>query len=189
MVVLNAYDQQRLLHLLRLLRPAPQGWIEKAQRTLLEMLTQDRTAADERARTEADPTMLRRALELDLLFRESFNADPVAAAESAGWPELARVLAREMRELVALAERITADSAYRDELHADPVTTLEMSGVPSDAAEPLLRALGASDDVLGKLPEVVAHKHEEQSIRSRLVILLLGSTAVVEKIRDVTRRA
>src|SRR6266571_1129584 len=94
----------------------------------------------------------------------------------------ARIGAGDM-QLLALAERITADSAYRDELHADPVTTLEMSGVPSDAAEPLLRALGASDKVLGKLPEVVAHQHEHQSIRSRLVILLLGSTAVVEKIR------
>jgi hypothetical protein len=187
MVVLNPYDQQRLVRLLRLLRPAPQAWIEKAQRTLLEMLAQDRTAVD-RALIEASATKLRRALELDPLFRESFNGDPVAAAEAAGWPELARGLEREMRELVALAERITADSAYRDGLHADPVTTLEMSGVPSDAAEPLLRALGASEGVLGKLPEVVAHQHEQQSIRSRLVILLLGSTAVVEKIRDVTRR-
>jgi hypothetical protein len=188
MVARNLHSQERLVRLLRMLRPAPQEWVEKAQRTLLEMLAQDRTAAD-RALIGAGATKLRRALELDPLFRESFNGDPVAAAEAAGWPELARALEREMRELVALAERITADSAYRDELHADPVTTLEMSGVPSDAAESLLGALGASDDVLEKLPEVVAHQHEQQSIRSRLVILLLGSTAVVEKIRDVTRRA
>jgi hypothetical protein len=153
------------------------------------MLARDRTGASDVALTEAALGKLRSALELDPVFRDSFNADPVAAAETAGWPKLARALERDIRELVALAERIATDSSYSKEVYADPVRSLETPGVPSDAAEALLRALGSSEDVLGKLPEVVAHQHEPQPPRSRLLILLLDSTAVAQMIRDLASRA
>ena len=52
------------------------------------------------------------------------------------------------------------------------------------------RTLGSvPDDVLAKLPDVVAHQHEEEPFRARLLILLLGSLAVAEKIRAAARGA
>ena len=44
------------------------------------------------------------------------------------------------------------------------------------------------DDVLAKLPDVVAHQYEELPLRARLLILLLGSHAVAEKIPSDSRR-
>jgi putative modified peptide len=117
------------------------------------------------------------------MFRERFDSDPVAAAEETGMRELALTLKREMRDLVALAERITNDDAFRSELDADPVAALVAAGMPAGTAEPLLHALAVPDEVLTKLPDVVAHQHERVSRRARLLILLLGTTAVAEKIR------
>ena len=111
MVALNAYSRQRLAYLLRLLRPAPERWVTKAQSTILEMLARDRTAADATPLTETQLSELGDALERDPAFRRSFDIDPVAAAEAAGWSDLARGLEREMRGLVALAERIAADES------------------------------------------------------------------------------
>ena len=139
--------------------------------------------------TDGDLAKLRRALEVDPLFKQRFDADPVAAAEEAGMRELALGLERELRELVALAERIAHDDVYRGELNADPVAGLAAAGMPAGTAEPLLQALAVSDDVLSKLPEVVAHQHEELSLKARLLLFLLGSTAVAHKIRAVTRGA
>jgi hypothetical protein len=48
---------------------------------------------------------------------------------------------------------------------------------------------GVSDDVLAKLPEVVAHQYEQLPLKARLLILLLGNTAAVEKIRSASRGA
>jgi hypothetical protein len=94
-----------------------------------------------------------------------------------------------MRELVALAERIANDDVYRAELDRDPVAALVAAGMPAATAEPLLQALAVPEDVLAKLPEVVAHQYEEPPLEARLLILLLGSTAVAEKIRSATRGA
>jgi hypothetical protein len=52
-----------------------------------------------------------------------------------------------------------------------------------------LQALVVRDEVLAKLPEVVAHQHEQLPLKARLLILLLGSTAVAGKIRAATRGA
>ena len=139
--------------------------------------------------TDRDLTELGRELEVDPMFRQRFDADPVAAAEAAGMRELALGLEREIRELVALAERIAFDDVYRAELDADPVATLVAAGMPAATAEPLLQALAVPDDVLAKLPEVVAHQHERPPLKARLLIILLGSTAVVETIRSPARRA
>ena len=101
--------------------------------------------------------------------------------------ELALALEREMRELVALAERIANDDVYRAELDTDPMAALVAAGMPAATAEPLLQALAVPDEVLAMLPEVVAHQHEQLPLKARLLILLLGSTAVAEKIRAATR--
>jgi len=112
-----------------------------------------------------------------------FDADPVAAAEAIGMPELARALEHEVRGLIALAERVADDSGYRATLEADPLTALHAEGMPAMTAEPLLRALAVGDETMAKLPEVVAHEYEPLSQAVRLRILLLGSTAVVDAIR------
>ena len=122
-------------------------------------------------------------LESDPMFRQRFDSDPVTAVEEAGMRELALRLKREMRDLVALAERIANDDAFRSELDADPVAALVAAGMPAATAEPLLHALAVPDEMLTKLPEVVAHHHGQVSRRARLLILLLGTTAVAEKIR------
>jgi hypothetical protein len=46
--------------------------------------------------------------------------------------------------------------------------------------------LAVRDEVLAKLPEVVAHQHQQVPLKARLLIILLGSTAVAEKIRAST---
>jgi hypothetical protein len=103
--------------------------------------------------------------------------------------ELALQLEREMRELVALAERIANDDVYRATLETDPVTALAEAGMPAATAEPLVRALAVPDEVLARLPDVMAHQYEELPLKARLLILLLGRPAVVEKIRAATRGA
>jgi hypothetical protein len=188
-VPVNPYGDGRLVRLLRLLRPAPQGWVTKAQRIPLDMRVRDRPLADDRRLTDGDLAELGRELEIDPMFRRRFDADPVAAAEAAGMRELALGLEREMRELVALAERIANDAVYRAELDTDPVAALVAAGMPAATAVPLLQALAVPDEVLAKLPEVVAHQYEQLPLRARLLILLLGSSAVAEKVRAATRGA
>lgn len=181
MVAGNRYSQERLVHFLRMLQPAPPGWVAKAQRTIAEWLTSGRPAVD--------LTDLTRALEHDPAFRNAFDEDPIAAAEAAGWPELAQEFERELGALISLAERIAAEDAFRAELQEDPSGTLQAASVPRDAAEPLLRALGLQDDLLTKLPEVVAHQHEGEQVRARLLILLLGAAGVRETLRTRARRS
>ena len=142
---------------------------------------------EERGLTDGDLATLSRELEIDPVFRDRFDADPVTAAKAAGMHELALGLAREIRELVALAERIANDDAYRAQLDADPVAALGAAGMPGATAEPLLKALAVSDDVLAKVPDVVAHGYEQPPLRARLLILLVGTKAVAEKIRASTR--
>ena len=178
----NPHGDVRLTHLLQLLRPAPEGWITKAQGIW-------DSRADATTLTDRDLVELGHRLEIDPVFRRSFDADPVAAVEAAGMDELASRLDQEMRELIALAERIANDNVYHSELDTDPVSTLAATDLPAATAEPLLRALAVPDDVLAKLPDVVAHQHEEQPLRARLLILLLGSPAVAEKIRAAARRS
>jgi hypothetical protein len=173
-VPVNPVGHERLVRLLRLLRPAPQDWVTAAQRI------------PETGLTDGDLSALARELEIDPIFRQRFDADPVAAAEAAGMRELALGLQREMRGLVALAERIANDDVYRAELDTDPVAALVAAGIPAETAEPLLQALAVPDEVLAMLPEVVAHQNEPLPLRARLLILLLGSIAVAEKIRSTT---
>ena len=139
--------------------------------------------------TDGDLEELAWKLEIDPIFRQRFDVDPVAAAEAAGMRGLAFGLEREMRELVALAERIAKDDVYRTELDTDPVAALVAAGMPAATAEPLLQALAVPDQVLAKLPEVVAHQYEQLPLKARLLILLLGSAAVAEKVRSATRGA
>lgn len=174
------------MRLLRLLQPAPNDWVTKAQRTITDALGGGLAPAQ--ALTDRELTELSRALERDPSFRRSFDLDPVAATEAAGWAALARRLQQEFRELIALAERIAADDAYYEALHADVLGTLHAADVPVPAAEPLLRALAEPDALLAKLPEVVAHQHERESARMRRLIVLLSSTVVAETLRDRSRR-
>jgi hypothetical protein len=189
-VPVDPFDDERLVSLLRLLRPAPQGWVTKARRIPLDISLPDQQVVEARRLTDGDLAKLARELETDPMFRQRFDADPVAAAEAAGMRELALGLEREMRELVALAERIAHDDVYRAELDTDPTAVLVAAGMPAAIVEPLLQALAVPDEVLARLPEVVAHQHVQQPpLKAQLLILLLGSSAVAEKIRSVTRNA
>jgi len=164
---------------LRLLRPAPAGWITRAQQIVFEST----------ALTDHELAQLERKLESDASFRDRFDADPVAAAEAIGMQQLARALEHEIRGLVALAERIANDSHYRATLEADPGTALRADDMPASTAEPFLRAVAIGDEAVAKLPEFVAHAYEPVSNTARLRILLLGSTAVVRAIRSTAGTA
>ena len=154
----------------------------RAQSKIVELLMPDRMV-DEQPLTEGQLTELEHALAGDAAFREAFDADPVAAAEAAGWPALARALERELRSLVALAERVAADDSFRAELGSDPRGTLVAAGIPTAGAEPLLRALGVPESALAG-QDVVAHRHEQLPSTQRLTILLLHNSAVVERLRN-----
>ena len=153
------------------------------------MVMRDQREAAQSGLTEGDLAELGQKLEIDLMFRQRFDVDPVAAAEGAGMHQVALGLKREMLGLVALAERIANDDVYRAELHTDPVGALVAAGMSAATADPLLQALAVPEEVLAMLPEVVAHQHEQLPIEARLLILLLGSTAVAEKIRSATHGA
>ena len=185
----SPYGDERLARLLRLLRPAPLAWVAKAQRTLLDMIVRHPPDVEARELTDADLAELGRKLEIDPIFRQRFDVDPVAAAEAAGMRELASRLEWEMRDLVALAERIANEDVYRAEFDTDPVAALVAAGMPAATAEPLLHALAVPDRVLAKLSEVEAHQYEQLPLNARLLILLLGTTAAVEKIRSASRSA
>jgi hypothetical protein len=182
-VPVKPYDDEGLARLLRLLRPPPEGWVTRAQRIPLEMSAPERPVAEETL-TDGDLAELGRKLEIDSMLRRRFDADPVAAAEAAGMHELGLGLEREIRVLVGLAERIANDDAYHAELVTDPLAALAGAGIPAATVEPLLRALAVPDEVLARLPEVVAHQHEQLPLKARLLILVLGSTAVAEEIRS-----
>jgi hypothetical protein len=168
------YNAERLGELLQILRPAPEAWVRRAQEIALGTpLSGD------------DVTELARRLENDEGFRKRFDADPVAAAEFAGLSGLSAQLRREMHELVALAERITSDSVYREQLEDDPQAALVAAGIPGETAEPVLRAFALPEDVLEKV-EVCAHSSEGLSLKARLIMLLLGTSAVNEAVRTVT---
>jgi len=169
----SPYGHDRLAYLLRLLRPAPVRWVTRAQ-----LIAVESTSLTGRHLAE-----LEWKLESDARFRDLFDADPVAAAETNGMQQLARALEHEIRGLIALAERVANDSGYRATLEADPLTALHAEGMSAMTAEPLLRALAVGDETMAKLPEVVAHDYEPLSQAARLRILLLGSTAVVDAIR------
>ena len=123
------YEEERLARLLQTLRPAPLDWVTRAQQIPVGPPL-----------TEIDVKALSRKLENDADFRQRFDADPLAAAESAGMHGLATQLVRELRELVTLAERITNDDAYRAALEDDPQAAVVAAGIPGETAEPLLRA-------------------------------------------------
>jgi hypothetical protein len=186
MVARNPYSQERLVRLLRLLQPAPNDWVMRAQRTIADLRGRERALAQ--PLTDIELAELTRALERDPSFRRSFDIDPIAATEAAGWLELARSLQQEFEELVALAERIAADDAYHEALHADVLRTLHAVDVPIPAAEPLLRALAEPDELLAKLPEVVAHQYDRETARIRRLIVLLSSTVVADTLRNRSRR-
>jgi hypothetical protein len=139
--------------------------------------------------TDNELAELRRALELDPSFRRRFDADPVAAAEAAGMRNVAAGLEHELRELVAFAERIARDSDLRAELETDPVAALAAAGFPDAATGSLLIVLDIQGEAQAMLPEVVAHHHVQPPPRGQVLIILLGSRAVADKIQSALRNA
>jgi hypothetical protein len=171
----TGYGEERLARLLQLLRPAPEDWVRRAQELPLAAPL-----------SGADVARLAQRLERDGTFRARFDADPVAAAEAAGMQTLAAQLRREMRDLVGLAERIAADETYRRALEEDPQAVLVSAGIPSQATEPVLRALALPEELLEKVPDFAAHGQEKLSLKARIVMMLIGTSALNEAVRAVT---
>ncbi len=161
----------------------------RAKRIFLDHRISDTPAPARKLLTNGDLARLQLTLDADPMFRRRFDADPVAAAEDAGMSDVAVGLEQEIRELVALAERVAYDDAFRTKLEADPVAALDAAGMPEAAAEQLLSALDISDEALARLCEVVAHHQQEVPLKAHLLILLLGSTAVTEKMHAAPRDA
>ena len=181
------YGDERLARLLSLFRPAPHAWVMRAKRIFIDDELSYAAAPAPRLLTNGDLARLQRTFETDPMFRRRFDADPVAAAEDAGMPDVAARLEQEIRELVALAERVAYDDAFRINLESHPVAVLNAAGMPDAAAEQLLKALDVPDEVLARMPEVVAHRHQELPLRAHWLLLLLGSTAVTERMHAPPR--
>ena len=81
----RAYDEERLGELLRLLRPAPVGWVRGAQELPAARRSMDEIVA---------------LAEADLAFREALVADLEVALEQAGY-EPDRRLLEELRKRLA----------------------------------------------------------------------------------------
>src|SRR5436853_3998484 len=166
------YDDDRLARLLAMLRPAPAAWVLRAQQIPLHATTL----------TDSDVAELSQRLESDPTFRQRFDRDPVGATAEIGLGELSAQLQREMFSVVALAEQIARDDVYRAELSGDPLGVLAASGYDEATAEPLLRTLDVGDEVLARLPHVVAHRGRG-TLRSKLIELLLDSSGFAEQLR------
>ena len=179
-----SYDEERLVRLLRLLRAAPLEWIRRAQRIPAEL-----GGRPGQTLTARDVEELERRLERDPSFRAQFDADPVTAVEAAAMHELGLRLQRDIQGLVTLAERVARDHAYRADLAADPLAVLAVAGLPAGSAEPVLHALALPTEVSAQPPDVEAHVLGERPLEERLVLLLLTSRTVVEKLRASSRRA
>jgi putative modified peptide len=185
----NIYGDERLGRLLRIFRPAPHAWVIRAKQIVVDDRISDTPAPARKLLTNGDLARLQRTLDADPMFRRRFDADPVAAAEDAGMPNIAVRLEQEIRELVALAERVAYDDAFRTNLEADPMAALDAAGIPEAAAEQLWDALDVPDEVRARTSEVVAHHQQELPLRAHLLILLLGNTAVTERMRTAPRDA
>ncbi len=159
----------------------------RAKRVFVDHRVSDTPAPARKLLTNGDLARLQRTLDADPIFRRRFDADPVAAAEDAGMPDVAVGLEQEIRELVALAERVAYDDAFRTNLEADPVAALDAAGMPEAAAEQLLDALDVPDEVRARMSEVVAHHQQELPLKAHLLILLLGNTSVTERMRTAPR--
>jgi hypothetical protein len=64
---------------------------------------------------------------------------------------------------------------------------LVAAGVPDETTEPVIRAFALPEELLERVPDVCAHKQEGLSLKARLVMLLLGTSALDEAIRSATR--
>jgi hypothetical protein len=183
------FDEQRLMHLLRLLREAPREWVRRAQRIPSELGIRPPRVGEATTLTARDVEELGRKLERDPSFRHQFDADPVAAAQAAGMQQLGLRLQRDIQELVTLAERVARDDAYRAALAAEPLAVLATAGVPLGNAEPLLEVLELTSEVSAQLADVEAHVLRERPLEERLLLLLLTSRAVSDELRAAARRA
>lgn len=161
----------------------------RAKRVFLDHRISDAPASARKLLTDGDLARLQQRFDADPTFRRRFDDDPVAAAEGAGMPDVAVRLDQEIRELVALAERVAYDDAFRAKLEEDPVAALNAAGMPEAAAEQLLNALEVSGEALARISEVVAHHHQELPLKAHLLILLLGSRAVTERMHAAPRDA
>jgi hypothetical protein len=159
----------------------------RAKRIFVDPTVRIAPAPAGRTLTDNQLAKLRLALELDPLFRRRFDADPVAAAEAAGMRDVAAGLEQELRGLVAFAERIARESDLRAELKTDPLAALAAAGFPDAATGSLLTVLDIQGEARAMLPEVVAHQHQQLSPRGQVLIILLGSAAVTDKIQSALR--
>jgi hypothetical protein len=161
--------------------------VTRAKRIFVDRTVRIAPAATGRPLSDNELARLRRALELDPSFRRRFDVDPVAAAEAAGMRDVAEGLEQELRELVAFAERIARDGDLRAELETDPVAALAAAGFPDAATGSLLIVLDIQGEAQAMLSEVVAHHHLQLPARGQVLIILLGSRAVADKIQSALR--
>jgi hypothetical protein len=92
----------------------------------------------------------------DATFAGQLGADPVTILVEAGCTGLADEVRRERERIRQLADRIDDDDAFRDLVERDPAVIVE-SGIPRDALEPVLCAIGASDELLDRAKDAATH--------------------------------
>jgi hypothetical protein len=97
-------------------------------------------------------------LENDARFEEMLGRDPIDVLREAGLTKLAAAVEDERLRTERLVRQFDQDEALWDELERDPIAMLEKEGFPTTAAEPVLAALGASDELIAaNAPDFEAH--------------------------------
>jgi hypothetical protein len=86
---------------------------------------------------------------VDDAFAARLRDDPVAALLEVGCVALSRAVRSERERIRQLATRLDEDGRFRGLVEDDPTVIVE-SGIPREALEPVLRALGASDELIAR---------------------------------------
>jgi hypothetical protein len=97
-------------------------------------------------------------LEHDARFEELLSRDPIDVLREAGLTRLAAAVEDERMRTERLIRDFEREDALWEQLEREPVAFLAAQGFPPAAAEPVLVALGASDELIAAgVPDVEAH--------------------------------
>jgi hypothetical protein len=97
-------------------------------------------------------------LELDARFQELLSRDPIDVLREVGLTTLAAAVEDERIRTERLIRAFDSEDALWERLEREPIAVLEEHGFPAAAAEPVLVAVGASDELIAaSVPDFEAH--------------------------------
>jgi hypothetical protein len=117
----------------------------------------------------------------DSEFATALELDSVEALRREGFDDLASTAQEERARIGELVDRIYSDEAFRQRIEDDPVRELSDWGFPEIAMEPLLRLVGAPEEVLERATaDVEAHLSGKPATVAALAAVL-GALAFAQQ--------